>query len=176
MNAFSQIVCGAGDVRGCFDDLPGARVWWRLVLALHGKPTGGVKLTPEEREKTLRDGLWFYVALYRFLAICLAGCGLALGTVLGWDFPALGFLAASALLFPITRLGASAVRQPKRLACLFFAALIAFLSLLLGAGAAVAGLQTTAPPTLVLSGAASIFLFGVGSYAIELIYFLRNGK
>ena len=39
MNAFSQIVCGADGVRGCFDELPGARVWWQLVLALHGKPT-----------------------------------------------------------------------------------------------------------------------------------------
>ncbi len=172
MNTFTKIVCNEPAVRDCFDTIPGGRLWWRLVLALHGKPTAP-NLSHAEREQTLQAGLHFYAVLYGVLSGCLALAGLALGLVLGWSFGALGLLCAALLLLTIVGLGNRAARMPERFAILFFAALIAFLSLLLGAGVTVAGLQTTASPSLILGGAALVFLLGIGSYGIELVYFMR---
>jgi hypothetical protein len=176
MNTFTKIVCTEPAVRERFDTAaPGGRLWWRLVLALHGKPTAP-NLSRAERETTLRAGLRFYAVLYGALAACLGASGLALGLVLGWGFPALGLLSAALVLVPIVGLGNRAARAPESFAVLFFAALIAFLALLLGAGTVAAGTQPGTSSLGILAASAATFFFGIGSYAIELVYFLPPSR
>ncbi|MGC4042187.1 MAG: hypothetical protein QM758_00095 [Armatimonas sp.] len=171
MTEFSKLVCGASSVRECFNDIPGGQLWWRIVLALHGKPTTA---NLDCYATTLQNGLRFYVTLYRFLAVCLALSGVSLGLCLGWNLGALALLTAAVLLLPITGLGSHAAENPKRFAVLFFAALMAYLSLLLGGATVAAGLQSGVLPVLLLVTSVSVFLFGIGSYGIELVYFTKE--
>lgn len=173
MTEFSKIICSASSVRECFQNIPSGQLWWRIVLALHGKPCNA---TTECQIETLQNGLRFYVTLYRFLAVCLALSGVALGLCLGWGFGALALLTAAGLLVPITGLGSHAAKDPARFAVLFFAALMAYLSLLLGGATVAAGLQFSTLPVPTLITSIIVFLFGIGSYEIELVYFLRESK
>lgn len=173
MTEFSKILGSASSVRECFQDIPGGQLWWWIVLALHGKLVGA---TTERHAEALQNGLRFYVALYRFLAVCLALSGVALGFCLGWGFGALALLTTAGVLVPVTSLGSRAAKDPARFAVLFFAALMAYLSLLLGGATVAAGLQFSTLPVPILITSVIVFLFGIGSYEIELVYFLRESK
>jgi hypothetical protein len=172
---FSQIVCSHPSVLGAFDTHRPTRLWWRIVLALHGKP---VKVLHDEKAQrhVIVNGFRFYVFLYRALAVICFLVMVSLVLISFW-LPAGVALLGGAILWNIAGLGAVGVCAYDReeesaitMLLAFLGMLMAFLSLLLGA----IGAQCFS--VWGVSMVVCLCLFGVGSYAIEAIYLLGQGS
>jgi hypothetical protein len=179
---FSQIVCSSPDVRAAFDTYRPMRIWWRLVLALHGKP-----LTPTlsaiERTTRIAAGFRFYASLYRFLAVIFlllaptfallnvaenaslsqywAGASLFAGIYL-WGVSGFGYVSAKSY-----RTGAL---QGTVSLIAFMVMIVAFLSLFVAAISVAVGYITAISALPNLVAVALLFVLGVGSYMIEIVY------
>ena len=177
---FSQLVCGAPLVRAAFESYVPAQLWWRLILTLHGKPLVS-SLSRAQETRQIADGFRFYAWLYRFLAVVF----LALGPTL-WaanigennvNYWAASSILAGIYLWFCSGLGFAGARdyadesaRGTVILLTFMVMIVAFLSAFV-AVISVAAMQSnwlaTAPN---LMAAGLLFVFGIGSYFIEIIY------
>lgn len=177
---FSQLVCGTPSVRTAFESYAPARLWWRLILILHGKPTQSA-LSPAQERLQIAAGFRFYAWLYRFLAIIFLLLGLLLiaadiGESSASYWAASSVLAGISLWF-ISGLGFSGARtyaiNPVRGAVVliaFLAMIVAFLSAFVATISVVAAQLGWLPTAPNLLATALLFVFGIGSYFIEIVY------
>lgn len=179
---FSQIVCGASPVREAFLEHRPTRNWWRLILLLHGKPVQN-SLSSSKITKRVADGFKFYAWLYRFLAVVfllLAPVLFAFGAAgdkTSSTYFALCSLLAGLYLWSVSGLGYAgaksyAANRDNGTTSLiaFMVMVVAFLSLFVAAISIVVQQNSWIPMLPNLAGAALLFVFGVGSYLIEIVY------
>lgn len=168
--------------------LPGKllNLWWRIVLLLHGKPDLN-NLPVCENNLVLSNGFRFYAMLYRSLAfiILLVGIGLIyLGK--GMKEPEWGACGAIALsfacyLFVVVVLGDAGANSWENgdyktaipWLILFFTALIAFLSVAVFFIAVIIYHYDNSQLISCYISCILLYLFGIGSYVIELVYIAR---
>lgn len=182
MNAFSREVCGSAVVREAFAGYgPVVRFWWRCVLWLHGKPEPGAALSEAQRNAVVADGFAYYARLYRLLGVMLLMVGGALTSAhlatgvpgtLYWPLAAAG---GALLLLGAAQVGqraAAGYRERPAEATVYLAVfLVLLMTLLTGLLAAMSvALRGSAPAAVNVFTLAALFAFGVGSYAIELLY------
>lgn len=173
---FAAIVRSPAPVRDAFTGHPLLRVWWKSILALHGKRVGDGQLAPEHWN-CVADGFRFYGWLYRFVAVALlamaawaAASGLAGVYWLGFMIAgAFGLWCAAGLAFA----GASDLLRTvqegicKLVVFLFLVALF-LVSILMA-------ISVEAKAAELLSDFANLMLtmlllaFGLGSYLIEVV-------
>jgi hypothetical protein len=183
---FSQIVSGAEYSESAFDSYGPARLWWRAILWLHGKPTSP-QLETQQRQQIIADGFRFYAQLYRTLAVLFWIVGAAVYGVDIFDTSrdALYWTGAAALsgglLWFASGLGfagAKALREnddsARFLLCTFMVCIIAFLSAFIAGSSLVLHIQSGFGAVwnlgvVVLTGA-----FGIGSYLIEVLYLVSE--
>jgi len=179
---FSQLVCSEEPVQTAFACHPPARFWWRLILLLHGKPVSA-SLAPERRTQVIADGFKFYAALYRCLGVLLLLAGTALYSLdRAGDTQNLGYWAAvsglaGTYLWFASGLGYSGARiyrdgqaQGASTLIAFMVMIVALLSLFMAAMSVAAEAVTGFPVTFNLATSSGLFVFGVGSYLIEILY------
>lgn len=179
---FADIVRSAPDVRQAFDGLPVHSIWWRLVLALHGKPTH-VDPTTDAFRMTAARGFRFYGFLYAVLSGTMM---LAAGVVAGFDLPDTRFwvwclalssvylLLSCQLAFHGARRYQAADRRGTLVLVAFFVSVMAYLSSFIGAGVAIAHFLIPEHDLVVLPAAGVLLLFGVGSYMIEVLFLVSH--
>ena len=180
LSTFSQLVCSAPDVRAACDSYAPAKLWWRLILLLHGKPLNSA-LAAEQEDLIIAAGFRFYAWLYRFLAVVFLLMG-PLSTFAevgpnGSAYWATTSVFAGVCLWFISGLGFAGARAYANntargavVLIAFMAMIVAFLSAFVAAISVVAaqlGWLATAP-NLVATGL--LFVFGIGSYFIEIVY------
>ena len=185
---FSELVCGALPVQTAFNGQSVLRLWWQIVLMLHGKPRDP-GLPEADRIRCIADGFRFYAWLYRLLAVIFLGLSLVLGALKislaegGTWYWCVASLLAAVYLWLVSGLGYAGAAAYRRgegnsISALmaFMVMIIAFLSLFLSA-ASVAAYHfhwlTTGPN---LAMAAGVFAFGIGSYFIEVLYLATEGN
>jgi hypothetical protein len=178
---FSQIVCSTEPVREAFALHHPMNTWWRVILSLHGKPIP-LTLSPEQQTKRITDGFRFYASLYRGLGlIFLILSPVLVALPVTETGPSAYFATASLLaglyLWVVSGFGYSAtksyVMREKRGAVAlisFMVMIVAFLSLFVGAMCVSAQYSSPLPTSLNLAMAGTLFIFGVGSYMIEIVY------
>lgn len=186
--SFSDLVCGASPVRTAFNSQSVLRLWWQVVLILHGKPRDP-GLSETDRIQCIADGFQFYAWLYRLLAVIFLSLALVLGalkislTESGTWYWCIASLLAAVYLWLVSGLGYAGAGAYRRgegysISALigFMVMIIAFLSLFLSA-ASVAMYHfhwlPTGPNLTVTAGA---FAFGIGSYFIEVLYLATEGN
>ena len=185
---FSELVCSASPIRAALSSPSVLRLWWLVILMLHGKPRDP-QLTDAARVECIANGFRFYAQLYRLLAVIFLSLSLLLGALKislaeggTWYWCAASLLAA-AYLWLVSGLGYVGAAEYRRgegssISSLiaFMVMIIAFLSLFLSA-ASVAAYHfhwlATGPN---LSIAAGVFAFGIGSYFIEVLYLATEGN
>ena len=186
--AFQQVVCSAPPVRGAFASYPALSGWWQIVLLLHGKPRDPL-MSGAERVNCVAGGFRFYAWLYRALAIifmALAGILVAL-QCMGSDEVSAYWTGASCLggiyLWVVSGLGycgAESFRQEQRqsvsLLVSFMVMIVAFLSLFVAALSVVVYHLGWVGKGLNLMAISTLFVFGIGSYLIEIIYLTTEGN
>ena len=186
--SFSRVVCGLDAVQNAFNLCFAARFWWRAILWLHGKPTSPA-LSTQQRTEIIAAGFRFYAQLYRFLALVLAfisalalglsvfsstgeatyWTGMATGAALGlWGAGEIGFAGAKAL---------RAGRPDARLLLVaFMVSIIAFLSAFVAGLSIVAHTQNVGSAWINFGATAALWLIGVGSYLIEVLYLVAEDR
>ena len=184
---FQQVVCSAPPVQDAFADLPVLNRWWQIVLFLHGKPRDPL-VSGTDRVRCVAEGFRFYAWLYRVLAmIFMALTGLLAALQgMGSDGISAYWIGASCLggiyLWIVSRLGyygaaAYGQQQPQSTSLLvsFMVMIVAFLSLFVAAVSVVAHHLGWVSSGLNLMAISALFVFGVGSYLIEIIYLVTAG-
>jgi hypothetical protein len=186
--SFSRVVCGLETVRSAFDSCFAARLWWRVILWLHGKPTAPT-LSIGQRTQIIADGFRFYAQLYRCLSLLFAfvsvaalglsvfssiteaiywmgaGSGAALGL---WGASGIGFAGAKAL-----RAGRP---DAKLLLVAFMVSIIAFLSAFVAGLSVVVQTQGVGNVYLNLGATSALWLVGIGSYFIEVLFLVAEDR
>ena len=179
---FSQIVCNPASMRDVFDLHRPTNAWWRLILALHGKPVQ-LTLSVEQKTERVADGFRFYASLYRGLGIMflLLAPTLALLPIAESGsfstYVALSSLLAGLYLWAISGLGyagANSYRAGEQhesaVLIAFMVMIVAFLSLFVAAISVASQYSSSLPATLNLAAIGILFVFGIGSYMIEILY------
>jgi hypothetical protein len=177
---FSQLVCSTQPVQEAFALHRPTRLWWRLILLLHGKPVN-VSLSAQERIARVADGFKFYASLYRFLAaifLLLTPTFLALNALeksTSWSYWAAASFLAFLYLWSVSGLGyvgANSYRTGQGTSALvaFMVMIVAFLSMFVAAVSVLAHQLSWVATAPNLLGAGILFVFGIGSYLIEIIY------
>lgn len=179
---FSRIICNAQDVQMAFASPRSMRLWWHLILRLHGKPVG-MTLAPEARSQCVADGFKFYAWLYRLLAAIfflmvplLAMLDMAISSHPSFYWAVSSFLAGI-YLWCVSGLGYAGARdyrmgnhQGTSSLIAFMVMIIAFLSMFIGVVSVVAHHQAWLSDQANLALAGMLFSVGIGSYMIEIIY------
>ena len=186
--SFSRVVSGAEPVASAFDGCGGAQFWWRAILWLHGKPASPL-LSHTERRRIVADGFRFYAHLYRFVGVLFWLVGGACyfagvfettnAALYGTLAPALtgGLLwFASGLGFQGAKLLREGHTSGRLVLCAFMVAIIAFLSGLTAALSLAVQLQGEANALWNLTALALIWVFGLGSYLIEVLYLVSDER
>ena len=181
---FSQLVCGAPDVRAAFESHRGAHWWWQLILHLHGKPVAST-LSRAQETRQIAEGFRFYARLYRFLAVVFLLLGpLLLATDV--DENNVNYWAASSLLAGVylwfcSGLGFAGARdyadETARGAVVlvaFMAMIVAFLSAFVAGVSVVAAQLNWLASAPNLAATSALFVVGVGSYFIEIVYLVSR--
>ncbi len=176
---FSQIICSAQSVRAAFTSHRPTRFWWNLILALHGKPVDS-SLPQAKQNQRIADGFKFYAWLYRFLAVIFLllvpvfiVANVAENSTSSSYWAAASFLAG-VYLWSVSGLGYAGAKSygtgSNSTLIAFMVMIVAFLSMFVATVSVVAHHQAWlgAIPNLVV--ASFLFVFGVGSYMIEIIY------
>lgn len=177
---FAEIVRSSPALRTTFDGVSGFSLWWRIVLALHGKPRSE-NIDESVKVRVLVKGFRFYGYLYLGLGAFI----LALFGAFAWmgAFPSpywalltaffgTFLVASSQLAFAGARLFVGDPRRGSVLLVCFFVAVIIFLSAF-GLVASIAASERGFLTDLPNIGLYALFIaLGIGSYFIELIYLL----
>lgn len=183
---FSTIICSSPHVKTAFSIHPPTRYWWNIILRLHGKPTDS-HLSPQERVYCIAGGFRFYAWLYRLLAIiflilapALVALNVADNTNASTYWGMASFLAGI-YLWNVSGLGYAGAksylqRQPQSISTLasFMVMIVAFLSLFVAAVSVLAHQMEWVATWPNLLGATLLFIFGIGSYMIEVIYLVTQ--
>ncbi len=173
---FAKIIRSSRLVRGTFAGIAGLEIWWRLVLALHGKP---LEMSNHNAAQILASGFRFYGHLYLCLGVILGATGIA--NLLTEVVPAvhiscmlifgsLYLIICSQLAFKGGSLFGAGDKRGAVLLIIFFACILLFLG---GFGAAMSLWADSVGLTesyVNLSIFIVFIIFGVGSYFIELVY------
>lgn len=180
--SFSQIVSSEQSVRTTFSTHGPTRFWWTLILMLHGKPVDPA-LSAAETIIRVAEGFKFYAALYRSLAVVflvLAPTLLAINMVEAdavSSYWAGASLLAGVYLWSVSGLGYAGVKcyatdQEKGTGALvaFMVMIVAFLSLFVAVISVTAHYSGWLPSAANLAMVGAMFVFGVGSYMIEILY------
>jgi hypothetical protein len=184
---FQQIVCGTGAVRTAFKSYPVLHAWWQLILFLHGKPRD-ILMTGEERVRRVADGFRFYAWLYRVLGLIFLGLAVILAILSAMDaegvssyWAGVSFLGGC-YLWIVSGLGYRGARayggaQPQSIPLLvsFMVMVVAFLSLFVAALSVIAHHHGWLANGVNITAISSLFVFGVGSYLIEIVYLVTEG-
>jgi len=191
--SFQQVVCHTPAVRTAFAVCPALRHWWRIILFLHGKPRDP-QMAPSERMRCIADGFGFYAWLYRLLSIIflvfagllalLQGIGSTEMSAYWWIASGMGSLylwGVSGLGYHGTRAYRQALSQQTlshsvTLLVSFMVMIVAFLSLFVATLSVVTQYQSWANSVLNLAALGALFVFGVGSYLIEIVYLVREAN
>ena len=178
---FQQVVCSAPPVQDAFVGLPLLHRWWQIVLFLHGKPRDPL-MSDADRVRCVANGFRFYAWLYRVLAVIFVALACVLGALqsMGSDEVSAYWIGASCLgaiyLWIVSGLGycgaAGYGQQPRSVSLLvsFIVMIVAFLSLFVAALSIVAHHMGWIGSGVNLILISALFVFGVGSYLIEIIY------
>jgi len=67
---FAEIIRSSRSLQTTFENISSFDMWWRIVLALHGKPVA-MSTSEEEKLQILVKGFRFYGYLYLGLGLCL---------------------------------------------------------------------------------------------------------
>lgn len=177
---FSQLVCGALPVRAAFESHQSAQLWWRLILRLHGKPVVS-SLSCAQESRQIAEGFRFYAWLYRFLAVVF----LLLGPIFwaantsedNMNYWAVSSVLAGIYLWFCSGLGFAGARdyaaESARSAVFlltFMVMIVAFLSAFVAVISIVAMQSNWLATAPNLAATSLLFVFGVGSYFIEIVY------
>lgn len=179
---FAQIVCSDSAVQSAFLNHGPTQCWWRLILLLHGKPLEP-SMSPAARTAKVAEGFRFYAMLYRSVAVLFLALSPALFAIHRMDqnevstyWPAASLLAAfylwnaSGLGFAGARIyETNEIRGTSALVG-FMVMIVAFLSLFVAALSVMAHHAAWLGTMPNLVAAAALFVFGVGSYMIEIVY------
>ena len=172
---FQKIVTQPTQVRSAFGEFATTRHWWAAVLWMHGKRAPGVA-TLDESTNCVASGFRFYGWLYAFVGAMHLMTSIAAMSI-GAVYWAAGAAAMGAFLFVAGRVGmigaAQFQKSPTRgvpMLALFLGMITIFLAMFLSTTSIVVN-ETEIAPALVNIGILSILVvFGIGSYAIELLY------
>lgn len=172
---FAAVVRSDTVVRKAFEGQACLAWWWRLVLALHGRPAP-TSFPSAFRCRSVADGFRFYGWLYRGLAILLGVSAICccLSDVASC-FWVLWMTVCAAYLWIVSGLafaGASQFEQTAGEAVWHLVAFLFFVSLFLAGCLISISIQvrlTGGLPDMVNVGVTlGVMAFGVGSYLIEL--------
>lgn len=177
--SFSQLVCSVDSVRTAFTAHPPTHCWWKLILALHGKPVD-ISLSQAERNQRIANGFKFYAWLYRFLAVIflLLAPVFIVANVAENGTSSLYWAAASFLagvyLWGVSGLGYAGAKSYgsgfNSSLIAFMVMIVAFLSMFVATVSVVAHHHAWLGTMPNLIAASLLFVFGVGSYMIEIVY------
>lgn len=158
------------------------RAWWALILKLHGKPVE-LGLSHAARTQRVAAGFRFYAALYRALSIVfglLCPVLVALHSMdesLGSLYWAGASLLSAGFLWLVSGLGFIGARsyalgnESGRASLLaFMVMVVAFLSAFVAAASVAVQQHSWIGAVPNLLACAALFVLGVGSYFIEIIY------
>jgi hypothetical protein len=180
MTPFNRIVCSATTVQTAFADYHPLRLWWSVILALHGKPSTP-DYKPAARLAILAAGFQFYAAIYGLVGILLVLTGPALLFAEQTLYAASGISFVGLLLLTVTLSGYRASQDfanQKPDSSLTLILFMVFLMLFLTGTPCAASLVVNGmgllPPLINLFGTASVLLIGVGSYLIEIIFLVES--
>lgn len=183
VRCFATVIRSPEAVRSAFKGQKLLAWWWRVILALHGKPTQN-HLTSQEHCECIADGFRFYGWLYRMLGILFGA-----GTLLCLRYGLADFYWLTLLTFGGVYLwaagglaisGATTYSNSRGghvwllVAFLFFIAL--FLASTLMLFSAQVRLSQWVPDTINIVVTLGLLIFGVGSYLIELGALVANER
>lgn len=176
---FAEIVRSPKPVRIAFEHIPALGIWWRIVLALHGKPVQST-ISPENKLKILIQGFRFYGYLYFGLGLVMACISVLLFMYdifsLYWAalaaFSSIYLVASAQLAFKGAKLFAYHYAHGAVLLVCFFISITIFLSAFGAVASSTAYHQEYTSSLVNLSLYVLFVLFGIGSYFIEVVYLL----
>ncbi|TXH05140.1 MAG: hypothetical protein E6R05_02295 [Candidatus Moraniibacteriota bacterium] len=175
---FAEIVRSSPLVRDSFRELPLIDIWWRLILALHGKPVG-IDSGSDETKVVLAKGFRFYGLLYASLAIVHA---IAIPVILAAGIPDAGYwgalmLGSACYLGMTSTLALSGaanlslrLHSARAHLIVFFVAVIAYLACFCGVVMAITHGAFPGYDFLILLAVLLFMLLGIASYLIEILY------
>lgn len=175
---FAEIVRSSLPVRESFRDLPVHHAWWRLILALHGKPID-IDADSHEASITLAKGFRFYGILYISLAFTMAA---VIPVILATSVPNPGYwvvllLGSSCYLGLASHLAlsgsanyTSSHRNARAHLIVFFVAVIAYLACFCGVVLAITHYTFPQYDCLTVTGLLLFMLGGIASYLIEILF------
>jgi hypothetical protein len=185
---FAAIIRSHPEVRAAFRDHGPIGIWWRMILALHGKPVH-LSRSPERQAGLVARGFEVYGWVFRALAVT---SGVALGVLCllptdiesGWSSlliagavpGSVGLWVASGLLFTgarAYRVGGSDAVPALVLGLVMIVLLLCLASI--AAGAALHSFDVV-PLWLITGIVVCAIVFGVGSYVLELNYVLVTAR
>lgn len=188
MRDFAAIIRSHPAVRASFRDHGPIRLWWRIILALHGKPVQ-LSLSSERQAGLVARGFEVYGWIFRALAVtagvalvvlCLLPTEIEPGTfallIAGAVPGSIGFWVASGLLFTGARAYRVARSDAVPALVLGLVMIILLLCLTSIAAGAVVHSSDVAPLWLNAGVLVGSIVFGVGSYVLELNYVLVTAR
>ncbi|MEM7557836.1 MAG: hypothetical protein AAF394_01810 [Planctomycetota bacterium] len=177
---FAEIVRSAPQVRETFSDAGAVDFWWRLILALHGKPVSK-KIEEAETRLILVRGFRLYAYLYATVAVAMllaAGTAWTSGLSNFWALLLAGasiyLVTSSKLAFVGSRNYLDRVGRGRVQLVTFFVSIIAFLSCFCGACAVAADFTLSGHGSFIFVGLATFLTLGVGSYTIEIVFLVSG--
>lgn len=185
MNDFTHLIRSRIQDLPLFPSSPLMRMWWSIVMRLHGKPC--VRPVDESMVKDVAaNGFRFYARIYRVVAILLGLGAVFLLIADGWQDTLAGTAALTgAALFllvitPLANHGAAKWgcnrRQAQIELIVFFTAITMFLTGFISVAAAIGICNCNLPGLATVLVCGALILFGVGSYALEIIYIVKEGS
>ena len=179
---FAEIIRSSPQVRAAFDGVGGFSLWWRVILALHGKP-----LSKHGNADDLRLVIARGIRFYGYLYATLAGILFVAAFIIGWasllhaPFWICVLTSASIYLIASTRLAfvgsrnyLSHAQNATPQLVTFFVAIIAFLSCFCGFCAAIAHFTNSGHEFTILTAISILLILGVGSYLLEIVYLVTD--
>ncbi|EEF58660.1 hypothetical protein [Pedosphaera parvula] len=174
---FANVVCASPEVRTAFRARGIMELWWKGLLALHQKPNL-LKINRSEERSIIAAGFRFYASLYQYLGLIfltLSMVNLSVAFVAGY-WTLLGILTSVYLWLAgsIARSGArdfevGTLSGTISLVCFLFM-IAMFLAAFVIAASIAFHCQQSLPTFLNLFLTTLLFVFGIGSYALELVY------
>lgn len=183
MNDFTRLIRSRIQNLSMFPSSPLMRVWWSIVMRLHGKAC----IDPVDESwatDVAAKGFRFYARIYRVLAVLLGLGSVLLLNANGWEGSLTGpaALAGAALyllvIVPLANHGASTWgcdrKQARIELIVFFTAITMFLTGFMSVSAVVGICHYDLPGLATVLVCGTLILFGVGSYALEIIYIVNE--